>query len=93
MTWFSFLLASVGPLAIRVLSVLGMSVVTFTGVTELVQTLITSAQSSWGALPGAVLGLASLAGMPEALGMVLGAMVARTTLWAAMSATKLMFKQ
>lgn len=92
MTWFAFLLQAVGPLAIRVLSVLGMSVVTFTGVVEAVNQMIASATASWAALPAAVLGLASLAGVPEALGMVFGAVVARATLWAATSATKLMFK-
>ena len=93
MTWGAFLLQAVGPLAVRVLSVLGMSVVTFAGVSELVNQLIASAVGSWATLPAAVLGLASLSGIPEALGMVCGAMVARATLWAATSATKLMFRQ
>lgn len=88
-TW---LLAIVGPAALRVLTALGLSIVTFTGVTEVVRTMVTAAQTSWAGLPAAVLGLASLAGVPEALGMITGAMVARTALWAATSATKLIFK-
>ena len=92
MTWASWLLSIVGPLAVRVLSVLGLSVVTFTGVSTVVSDLIASAQSSWSALPSAVIGLASLAGVPVALGMVCGAMVARASLWAAASASKLLFK-
>lgn len=92
MTLTAWLLAIVGPAALRVLTALGLSIVTFTGVTEVVRTMVTAAQNSWAGLPSAVLGLASLAGVPEALGMITGAMVARTALWAATSATKLIFK-
>lgn len=92
MTWATWLLQLAGPLAIRVLSVLGMTVMTFTGVVELVRELVTMAQSHWAALPAAVLSLASLAGVPQALGIVAGALVARVTLWAATSASRLVFK-
>lgn len=92
MSWATWLLAMVGPVAFRVLAVLGLGIVTFTGVTELVRTLVTQAQNQWAGLPANVLGLATLAGMPEALGIVFGAIVARAALWAAASATKLMFK-
>lgn len=88
----AWIMAICGPLVVRVLATLGMSVVTFTGVTVVVGTLISAAQTYWAGQPASVIGLASLAGVPEALGMVCGAYVARVTLWAAMSATKLMFK-
>ena len=92
MTWVTFLIGMVGPMVLRVLATLGMSVVTFTGVTAIVGTLVSQAQSSWAGLPAAVLGLGSLAGLPQALGIVCGAFTARATLWAVTSATKLVFK-
>lgn len=92
MTWAAWLITLVGPIVFRVLATLGLSVVGFTGMVELVNALVASAQSSWSGLPAAVLGLSALAGMPEALGLVFGAFVARTALWAAMSATRLVFK-
>lgn len=92
MNFFAFLLASIGPLVIRGLIAIGFSSVAFTGVVEVVNGLVSSAQSSWSALPAAVLSLASLAGIPLALGLVFGAFVARATLWVGTSAVKLIFK-
>lgn len=88
----AWLLAIVGPAALRVLAALGLGLATFSGVDTILQTLTQSAQQSWGGLPGAVLGLASLAGVPAALGMIFGAMAARVALWMASSATRLVFK-
>lgn len=88
----AFLLALVGPLALRVLSALGMGLIVFTGITELVQALISGAQTSYSGLPSAVLGLCSLAGVPAALGLVFGAYAARAALWVAASTAKLVFK-
>ena len=92
MTWVTFLIGMVGPMVLRVLATLGMSVVTFTGVTAIVGTLVSQAQASWAGLPSAVLGLGSLAGLPQALGIICGAFAARASLWAVTSATKLVFK-
>ncbi len=92
-TLAGFIIAITGPVVLRIMMVLGLSVITFTGVTDLVQQLIGSAQSSWGALPSQVLGLAALAGVPEALGIICGAFAARATLWAATSAIKIGFQQ
>lgn len=92
MTWVAWLMGLVGPLALRVLSALGMGMIAFTGVNELVQGLVSAAQSSWSSLPSAVLGLCSLAGMPQALGLIFGAFGARATLWLAANTAKLVFK-
>ena len=88
MSMFSFLLAAVGPLAIKILAALGISAVTFVGVDTAMQALIAHVTNGYGGLPGSVLLLASLAGMPQALGLVLGAINARLALWLAASATK-----
>jgi len=92
MNLWTFLFGAVGPLAIRVLTAVGFSAVSFAGVTTAFQGLVSYAQSSWSALPAAVLGLASLAGVPIALGLVFGAASARIALWMAANATRLIFK-
>jgi hypothetical protein len=89
---WAFLFAAVGPLAIRALTVLGFSAVTFTGITAVVDSLVSQAQTSFSALPAAVLALASIAGVPQCLGLLFGAFVARTTLWVGTSAVKMVFK-
>lgn len=89
---FAFLAAAVGPLAIRVLMAIGFASVSFAGVTAAFTALIGSAQSSWSALPLAVLQLSSIAGMPACLGLIFGAGMARITLWTVANSTKLIFK-
>lgn len=87
----AWLLAMVGPLAIRVLTTVGFSAVTFVGVQLIVDSLISLAQTHWSAMPLAALQLASLAGVPEGMGLICGAFVARVTLYMAQNATKLLF--
>jgi hypothetical protein len=91
-TLFAFLVGAVGPLAIRVLMAIGFATVTFTGVTVAMNNLIEFAQTNWSSLPATVLQLASIAGIPLALGMVFGAGMARVTLWMVANSTKLIFK-
>jgi len=91
-TLFAFLLSAVGPLAIRVLAALGFGAVSFAGVTTAFNALIQYAQTSWGSLPIAVLQIATLCGVPIALGLVFGAASARIGLWAAINGTKLVFR-
>lgn len=89
---WAFLASAVGPLAIRALVAIGFASVSFAGVTTAFNGLQTYAQTSWAALPAGVLQLASLCGVPTALGMVFGAMAARIGLWAAANGSKLIFK-
>ena len=89
---WAFLIGAVGPLAIQILITLGFTAVTFTGMTAVMNSLVSQAQSSWSALPAAVLALASLAGVQNCLGLIFGAYVARVTLWGAASASKLIIK-
>jgi hypothetical protein len=83
------LLMSLGlPLAVRILTGLGVGTLTFTGVTVALQGLISMAQTSWSGLGADVLGLASIAGVPQGLGIVAGAMTTRVGIWVTVSATK-----
>ncbi|MDO8717565.1 MAG: DUF2523 domain-containing protein [Polaromonas sp.] len=88
MNWASFLITLAGPLALRVLTAVGLGTVTFTGLTIAIQSLIDSAVTNWASLPGDVLGLAGVAGLPQSIGIICGAMVARAGMWAAVSATR-----
>lgn len=92
MNLYSFLAASIGPLAVRALVALGFASVSFAGVTAAFNALVLHAQSQWSALPLAVVQLASLAGIPSCLGLIFGAGLARITLWSVANGTKLIFK-
>ena len=84
----SWLLGIAGPMVLRVFTILGLGTLTFTGVSTSLQSLIDMAVSNWAGVGADVLALASLAGIPQAIGIVCGAMVARVGLWAAVSATR-----
>jgi hypothetical protein len=87
-TLAQFLLALVGPLAVRVLLALGISAVTFTGVDAALTGLINTAKANWAGMGGAVLGLAGVAGLPACIGLICGAMSARVAAWATASAAR-----
>ncbi len=91
-TFAAFLFSMVGPLVIRALIALSFTAVVFTGVTDVVNSLVSYAQSSWATLPSTVLALVSLSGIPQVLGMIFGAYTARVAMWAALGATKYVFK-
>lgn len=87
-TLFTFLMAAVGPMVLRALTMLGIGTLTFTGVTAALTGLISMAQSNWASVPADVLQLGAIAGIPECLGIIAGAFVARTGMWVALSATR-----
>ena len=88
----AWLLALIGPLVVRAIIALGFTALVFTGVTELVNQLIASAQASWSTIPLAVLQLCSLSGIPESLGMLFGAYMARVAMWASVGAARYVLK-
>lgn len=88
----SFILALVGPVLVRAIIALGFTAVTFTGITVLTDSLVEYAQSSWSAVPLTVIQLASLSGIPEFLGMIFGALVARVAISASVGASKYVLK-
>lgn len=91
MSIWSFLLAAAGPIALRVLATVGAVVVSVAGVDAGVQALVGRAQAGYASMPVEVLQLAALAGVPEGLGIMLGAVLGRAALWAALSAARLVF--
>jgi hypothetical protein len=88
MNFATLLMGLVGPMAIRVLTILGIGTMTFTGVTTALQGLIDMAVQSYGGMSADVLALAGIAGIPQGLGIICGAMTARVGMWAAVSATR-----
>jgi len=93
MTIAGWLMALVGPLVVRAIISLGFTAVVFTGVTSLVNQLISTAQSNWQSLPVSIMQLATLSGIPEVLGMIFGAYMARVAMWSAVGAAKYVFKK
>lgn len=87
-TLASLLLTLAGPMALRILTILGVGTMTFTGVTVALQGLIDMATTNWSSLPSDILALGSIAGIPQALGIIAGAYVARVGMWVAVSATR-----
>jgi hypothetical protein len=84
----TLLISLVGPLVMRALLALGIGTMTFTGVVVALQGLIDIATNNWASLPSDVLALASIAGIPQALGIVAGAFTTRTGMWVAVNATR-----
>ncbi|MDO8827481.1 DUF2523 family protein [Methylophaga sp.] len=64
----------------RVLAALGMGFISFGAITAILNALVSQAQNSWNSLAGVALQIASLAGIPEALGIVFGASIARAAI-------------
>lgn len=88
----SWLMTIIGPLALKVLAALGIGTLTFTGVNAGLAALITQAQNNWSGLAPDVLALASIAGIPEGIGLICGAMTARVGLWVTAAATRWIVK-
>jgi hypothetical protein len=92
MNVFAWVLSALGPLVIRAIAAAGFTMVTFAGVTALLQQLVSDAQARWSAIPSAILQLATLAGVPQVLGMLVGAYMARAALWASINAARYVLK-
>lgn len=92
MNLVAWILSFIAPIVIRAVIALGFTAVTFTGVSVAVNSLMSLAQTYWATLPYAVLQLAELSGVPEALGMIAGAYMGRVGVWAAINGTKYILK-
>lgn len=73
MTLFTFLISLVGPLLVRILASLGLSLVTLTGLTIAADTLKQMIITNVGGLPAAGVQLGGLFGIWECMGIILGA--------------------
>lgn len=90
MPFAAFLMAIVPSLLARVLGALGMAVVTFTGMSLLMDQVIGVAQTFWGGLPAGMLALAGLAGVGQALSIIMGAILTRVAIWQIQRATRIL---
>lgn len=88
MTLWAFLLAAVGPLAIKVLAALGISAITFVGVDIVVGQLLALMSSNFGGFTGDTAAILGLAGVGKSLGIISGAITSRLALWSVASATR-----
>lgn len=78
----SFLIAAVGPLAKRVLVALGIGTITYAGLDVAFGAAKNLVISSYGQMSGDVANLVSLAGVGQAIGIILGALAARVAMTA-----------
>lgn len=76
----AFLVALAGPVVKKALTSLGVGVASYAALTIALNTAIDAAKSAFGGLTGDVLALVQMSGMPGALSIITGAMVARVSL-------------
>lgn len=80
MPLIALLLALAVPLAERVLVGLSIGWISYEIVSTITETVITSVQSAWGGMSSDLLGIVSLAGFPDAIGIILGAYSGRAAI-------------
>lgn len=88
----AWILTLAQPLLAKILIALGITITTITGVTAAYSTLKGYIESNLNSAPAAALQIAALAGAPEGIAMVLGAVTFVIALWTTTQATKLIFK-
>ncbi|MNH08219.1 hypothetical protein D3C79_676280 [compost metagenome] len=76
----AWLLSIASPIAVRVLTQLGIGIVSYVGVEAAVNQLISLAQSQWMGLPAIALQFMAIGGFNTALGIIAGGVSARLTL-------------
>lgn len=86
-TW---LLALVQPLLARILTTLGFSVVTITGMQAVITQLKEAVMGGVNSLPSDLLNIFLLGGGGVALGAILGAIATKVLLWQIQSATRIL---
>lgn len=77
---FSFLSSIVGPLVAKVLTALGVGLVTYTGITLLLDQVRDAVVNNIGAVGASYIGLFGLAKIDVAINIMLGAVTARATI-------------
>lgn len=65
------------PIAKKVLVALGIGTITYTGLSALGAQVENAVIASWGTLGGSTLAIATLGGIPQSIGIILGALNAR----------------
>ena len=78
-TLISWLLAAIGPLVRKALLTLGIGALSYAGVQGIINQLFSAVQLSWGAVGGVTQNVLTMAGVPEAVGIILGAYSAKAS--------------
>lgn len=75
--WAKLFLYLAGPIAIRVLTTLGLGIVTYVGFDAALTSIFGQIQVQFGALSADLAGLLFMSGVPTAMAMIMSAMFAR----------------
>ena len=76
----TFLVSLAGPIAKKVLTSLGVGVVSYAAVSAALAAVLSNAKAAWGGLAGDSLALIQMAGVSTAASILAGALTARVTL-------------
>lgn len=82
MTWAVWILSLVAPIAKKVLAALGVGIVTTVGFDLAIDALTGYINNNLSGVPADILGLASMMGIPDAIGIMLGGISSAATLMA-----------
>ncbi|MGQ2966775.1 DUF2523 family protein [Methylophilus sp.] len=80
MTWAAWVLALVAPIAKRVMVALGIGIITVTGFDMAIGQLTTMINQSIGGTTSDILGIATMMGIPESIGIMLGGITSAASL-------------
>lgn len=69
----------------KILTSLGIGVISYVAFTTVANGIVGQVQGMWSGLPAAILQIASLGGIPQALGLICGAFLSRAALLAGKS--------
>lgn len=78
--WATLLLGLTGPIVVRVLTTLGLGIVTYTGFAVVLTTVAQAIQASFNGLPLLAMQIVFLSGLPQGMGIILSALGARIAL-------------
>ncbi|MDO9448878.1 MAG: DUF2523 domain-containing protein [Rugosibacter sp.] len=77
-----WLMALVGPAAKKILVALGIGLVSYAGYSAIADQVRSAVIAQWGSIPASAVAILSIAGVGEALGIVLGAVATRSAIMA-----------
>lgn len=75
--WATFLLGMTAPIVTRVLATLGLGIVSFTGLTAVLNLAFSTIQDNLNSMPGEVAQLIFLSGVPQGIAIIMSALSAR----------------
>lgn len=90
-TFTAWVLSLVVPIVQRVLVALGLGTIAYTGLSTLGAALTIAVASSWGQVAVSIIAIATLGGIPQSMGIILGALAARLAYMAVGKIGKMLF--